>query len=228
MFIQALDTTADFTVALLIHYSFDLGGYTAGELIDYWLKDYPANWIRLAVIEALYQGRYKAISVEQILAVWNRRGQALHHFNHEFERLICGNLPQTLTGQPDTRANASPAVVYGVGFSNGHDDSAVVTANESVEANEDAGGDAYATTNQIGEEPANEKSHQTSYNDQKLRSRKLSSALSPKLSFAPSPRSGNPAAIEQFTSVDEGSYFYTKLKAIAKASVNAPDEDTRR
>jgi hypothetical protein len=79
--------------ALLTHYSFDLGGSTAEKLMIQWQKEYPVNWLRLAVIEALYQGRYKAVSVAQILALWKRRGEALYHFNYEFERLICRNFP---------------------------------------------------------------------------------------------------------------------------------------
>lgn len=84
--------TADLGVALLIHYSFDLGGYTASEIVARWLKHYSANWIRLAVIEALYQGRYKAISVEQILTFWSRREQAVYRFRQEFERLVCNDV----------------------------------------------------------------------------------------------------------------------------------------
>lgn len=91
------DTAAAAAVLLLANYSFDLGRYKASELVERWLNHYPANWIRLAVIEALYQGRYKAISVEQILSIWDRR-QPRYHFNHEFERLICSRLPQLLTG----------------------------------------------------------------------------------------------------------------------------------
>ncbi|MDX2097883.1 MAG: hypothetical protein SFW36_08910 [Leptolyngbyaceae cyanobacterium bins.59] len=52
-------------------------------------------WIRPAVIEALYQGRYKAISVTQLLTFWQRREQPLCHFSHEFERIICSALPKT-------------------------------------------------------------------------------------------------------------------------------------
>lgn len=87
-------------VALLTHYSFDLRSQTAVELVDAWLTDYSPAWIHLAVVEALYQGRYKAISVEQILALWQRRGQPLQHFNHEFERLVCHKLPRSLTTLP--------------------------------------------------------------------------------------------------------------------------------
>jgi hypothetical protein len=90
------DSTIAYAIALLRHYGFELRGYTPEELVTLWLKNYPAHWVRLAVIEALYQGRYKAISVEQILAVWTRRGQPIHRFTHEFERLISRKLPQNL------------------------------------------------------------------------------------------------------------------------------------
>jgi len=90
-----LDTSADFVVELLTHYFVDLRGATASQLTNRWLRDYSATWVHLAVIEALYQGRYKAVSVEQILSFWQRRGQVVYHFNHEFVRLICHNFPQS-------------------------------------------------------------------------------------------------------------------------------------
>ncbi len=99
--IEMREPTKDLAIAdadaLLSQYGFELRGYTAQELVNLWLKNYEANWIRLAVIEALYQGRYKAISVEQILAVWLRRGQPIIRFNHDFERLICRRLSQNST-----------------------------------------------------------------------------------------------------------------------------------
>ncbi len=88
--------SAEYAANLLRHYSFDLGDDTIAQLLSHWQEHYPVNWIRLAAIEALYQGRYKAISVEQILALWQRRNQPLYHFNHEFERLVCDKLPQNL------------------------------------------------------------------------------------------------------------------------------------
>jgi predicted lipoprotein with Yx(FWY)xxD motif len=91
------DSAVAYAVALLSHYGFELRGYKAEELVNLWLRNYQANWVRLGVIEALYQGRYKAVSVEQILAVWARRGQPIYRFNHEFERLISRKLPQNLT-----------------------------------------------------------------------------------------------------------------------------------
>jgi len=97
MLTQAWNPTADSAVALLLHYIFDLGGHNARELVERWLRFYPANWVRLAAIEALYQGRYKAVSVEQILGIWQRRGQIQPHFNCEFERLVCGNIQPRLS-----------------------------------------------------------------------------------------------------------------------------------
>jgi hypothetical protein len=91
------DTSANLAIALLIHYSFDLSGYSANELVERWQTQYPLNWLHLAVIEALYQGRYKAVSVQQILVFWQRREQATYHFNMEFERMICSKFPQSLT-----------------------------------------------------------------------------------------------------------------------------------
>jgi hypothetical protein len=87
----------ELATALLIHYSFDLSGHSATELVSRWQTQYPVNWLHLAVIEALYQGRYKAFSVQQILTFWQRRGQAIFHFNMEFERLICSKFPESLT-----------------------------------------------------------------------------------------------------------------------------------
>ncbi|PSO58910.1 MAG: hypothetical protein BRC36_16775 [Cyanobacteria bacterium QH_2_48_84] len=87
---------------LIRHYSFETGGHSAEELVAQWLKDYEAGWVRLAVIEALYQGRYKAISIEQILHFWSRRGRPTFHFNHDFERLISGKPPQDFGKLPDS------------------------------------------------------------------------------------------------------------------------------
>ncbi|MBD2012809.1 hypothetical protein H6F96_02105 [Microcoleus sp. FACHB-53] len=98
------DSAVAYAVALLKHYGFELRGYTAEELVNLWLQNHSAHWVRLGVIEALYQGRYKAVSVEQILAVWARRGQPIYRFNHEFERLISRKLPQKLAAYPTTRA----------------------------------------------------------------------------------------------------------------------------
>ncbi len=91
-------------VILLTHYGFEITGYTIEELIETWLISYQSVWIRFAIIEALYQGRYKAISVEQILIFWQKRGNPTYHFTKEFERLICKNITQ-LSDQKNAEEN---------------------------------------------------------------------------------------------------------------------------
>ena len=88
---------------LLTRFSFDLNGSTAQQLVSYWLSRYPAYWVQFALLEALYQGRYKARSIEQILILWQRRGYPLYHFNHEFERVIRGRFSRHLPMQSLTR-----------------------------------------------------------------------------------------------------------------------------
>ena len=78
--------------ALLTRYGFEITQIAISELIEKWAASYSVYWIRLAILEALYQGRYKAISVEHILNLWKRLGQPTYHVTHEFERLITGNL----------------------------------------------------------------------------------------------------------------------------------------
>jgi hypothetical protein len=81
---------------LLCYYKFALEGRTAAQVLRQWAQDYPVEWIRLAIIEALYQGRYKAVSVEQILQIWERRSQAQPRFDDEFAQLIRQRLPDNL------------------------------------------------------------------------------------------------------------------------------------
>ena len=94
---QTFAPPAELAAKLLTHYSFDLNGHNASELVNQWQSEYPLHWLHLAVIEALYQGRYKAISVQQILTFWQRKGETTYHFNMEFERMICSKFPERLT-----------------------------------------------------------------------------------------------------------------------------------
>ncbi|QYO62848.1 hypothetical protein [Leptolyngbya sp. 7M] len=97
---QAKDVIAVNVAELMTRYSFDLGGYGLEQWIEQWLRQYPAEWLSPAVIEALYQGRYKAVSVWQILELWRRRGRPLQHFSREFERMISGRSLQLLFAEP--------------------------------------------------------------------------------------------------------------------------------
>ncbi len=90
--------------ALLTKYDFDLGCETSEQLIARWQNNYQVEWLSLAVIEALYLGRYKAISVQQILTLWERRGQPIYHFNSEFQNIITRNVLTNLTSQIDTQS----------------------------------------------------------------------------------------------------------------------------
>ncbi len=105
------ELTQDLSLAqarsLIDSYAFDLGRDDAEKLLKYWLGVYHASWIRLATIEALYLGRYKAISIEHILSVWLRIGNPNPHFTYEFERLICRKLPKHLSDLSDLTASAT-------------------------------------------------------------------------------------------------------------------------
>jgi hypothetical protein len=75
---------------LLDGYSFDVNDYSADAVIAGWLEQYGSVWVNHAITEALYQGRYKLISIDQILKLWQRRGHPIRHFNREFESIILG------------------------------------------------------------------------------------------------------------------------------------------
>lgn len=86
--------------SLLSYYSPEpepyLQPWTKGKLLARWQRTYPEQWICWALIESLYQGRYKIYCVEQILALWLRRGEPVFHFNYEFESMICNKVPQRI------------------------------------------------------------------------------------------------------------------------------------
>lgn len=74
----------------LLKQYFDLGACDVSTVVENWLQHFELLWIHNALIEALYQGRYKLVSVEQILRFWERRGQPMRHFSREFESIIYG------------------------------------------------------------------------------------------------------------------------------------------
>jgi len=78
-------------IRLLQDYSFEAGDVALEAVVARWLTDYEPLWIGYAITEALYQGRYKLVSVEHILQMWQRRGQPLHHFSREFETIVLGS-----------------------------------------------------------------------------------------------------------------------------------------
>lgn len=95
-------------VALMVHY-FGIREVDAWTEVLLLAGRYSPDWVRLAVVEALYQGRYKVISVQQILDIWRRRGKVVSHFNREFEAIVTVPLPDAIQAQLRTIAKAHQA-----------------------------------------------------------------------------------------------------------------------
>ncbi|NJL45869.1 MAG: hypothetical protein HC922_09445 [Leptolyngbyaceae cyanobacterium SM2_3_12] len=95
---------------LLSDYSFDTEAYPAEAIIAGWLQQFEPIWINHAITEALYQGRYKLISVEQILQLWHRRGHPIRHFNREFESIILGQALLCPSGYGDGSESSGTSV----------------------------------------------------------------------------------------------------------------------
>ena len=79
-------------IVLIKSFSLELNQYSPESQVLYWLNRYRAAWIRDAIIEAVYQGRYKIISVQHILQIWHRRGEPVRHFTSGFEQVIASHL----------------------------------------------------------------------------------------------------------------------------------------
>ena len=94
-------------LALLREYSFDIDNYQPEVLISQWLDQFGPVWVGHAITEALYQGRYKIVSVDYILQLWQRRGAPLRHFNREFESIILG---QTLLAPAEAPTDPTSAL----------------------------------------------------------------------------------------------------------------------
>ncbi|MBW4461504.1 MAG: hypothetical protein KME47_14895 [Nodosilinea sp. WJT8-NPBG4] len=92
---------------LLTSYSFDAEDYPTKAVIAGWLEEFGPVWVSHAITEALYQGRYKVISIDQILKLWQRRGQPIRHFNREFESIILGQSLLCPTGYGDGTESSS-------------------------------------------------------------------------------------------------------------------------
>lgn len=91
-------------VRSLLERYFDLGAWEVEPVMADWLQRFDIVWIHSAVIEALYQGRYKLVSVTQILHLWSRRGYPVRHYSREFETIISGQSSLFLTASADLEA----------------------------------------------------------------------------------------------------------------------------
>ncbi|RMF27347.1 MAG: hypothetical protein D6756_02050, partial [Cyanobacteria bacterium J083] len=93
------------TIALICSYGFEQQEQNLDVIIQQWLITYEPEWLLWATIEALYQGRYKIVSINQILQVWARKGKVRTSFTSEFELLISHRLPQELNNSSSLLSN---------------------------------------------------------------------------------------------------------------------------
>jgi hypothetical protein len=182
---------------LLIRYSFDLAGYSPERWIDQWLNLYPALWLHEAVVEALYQGRYKAVSVWQILDLWQRRGKPLRHFSREFERMVAGRtLPLLFTSE-------------------------IPSATPDLEVLQPESPPPDSAAPPLIMLPASRMGNQSQIPPYKP-SQQFHLALPEKISLPPNQIwPANPPPIQQFVPTPETSDLYDKLKSIAQALILA-------
>ena len=81
-------------IAIVINlYGLELDDHQVDTLVVSWLQKYDRNWIIKAIVESLYRGRYKIVSVDNILRDWQRLGRPRYNFTPEYEREILQNLP---------------------------------------------------------------------------------------------------------------------------------------
>ncbi|MBW4697131.1 MAG: hypothetical protein KME03_04380 [Aphanocapsa lilacina HA4352-LM1] len=73
---------------VLHSFGFEFDSSRLGIVLADWEVEYGREWILLAIVESLHQGRYKLTSVGQILRCWQRRGQPRLSFDREFQRLV--------------------------------------------------------------------------------------------------------------------------------------------
>ncbi|MEO1069456.1 MAG: hypothetical protein AAFW95_10110, partial [Cyanobacteria bacterium J06638_6] len=88
---------------------FDVDDYSAEAVIAGWLEQFGSVWVSHAITEALYQGRYKVVSIDHILKLWQRRGNPIRHFNREFESIILGQALLYPASNGEGSQDAAPA-----------------------------------------------------------------------------------------------------------------------
>jgi hypothetical protein len=201
---QAKEAMAAEIAMLMVRYSFDLGGQSTEHWIDQWLDQYPVLWLHGAVVEALYQGRYKAVSVWQILDLWRRRGKPLRHFSHEFERMVSGRTLQLLftTERPEPEIFSEPESSLTPGNA-----AALMPDQSEAPSLIVPSGALFGVQSQIQPYRPSQQFHLS---------------LPGKISLTQSPvRAAYQPPIQQFIPTPEASEFHSKLKSIAQALIQA-------
>jgi hypothetical protein len=69
-------------------YGFEMDESCLTRTLADWEGHYGREWLMLALVEALHQGRYKLMSIGQILVCWERRGEPRISFDRDFQRMV--------------------------------------------------------------------------------------------------------------------------------------------
>ena len=102
--------------AFLNQYGFELQRESAQEWVQSWERRYPKAWVSSALVEALYRGRYKAVSVEQLLGLWKSRGCPCLGASLEFGRKVWPDNLERLQVVLEEGAHNHQAQVRGYAF----------------------------------------------------------------------------------------------------------------
>lgn len=79
--------------AVLDAFGFEFTPERLGIALADWEVEFGRDWLLLAIVESLHQGRYKLASVGQILRCWQRRGGPRLGFDREFQRFVLKEYP---------------------------------------------------------------------------------------------------------------------------------------
>jgi hypothetical protein len=82
----------EFVTTAIEHYGLELEDDRVDTVILMWFQTYDPAWVVKALVEALYRGRYKVKSVDNILRDWQRRGSPFYKFTPDYEREILHSL----------------------------------------------------------------------------------------------------------------------------------------
>jgi hypothetical protein len=88
------DFQPNFIKIVIEIYGLELDDYEVDAVLVAWLQQYDPAWILQAIVESLYRGRYKIVSVDHILKDWKRLGAPRYKFTPEYKREILAKIPQ--------------------------------------------------------------------------------------------------------------------------------------
>jgi hypothetical protein len=86
--------------AVLRAYGFEMDESRLVQTLADWEEHYGREWLMLALVEALHQGRYKLMSIGQILVCWTRRGEPRISFDRDFQRMVLAEDWQPIVAPP--------------------------------------------------------------------------------------------------------------------------------